>query len=107
CMPSSHHADRETFESIKSCLGQSLLRLHRHLQVHQQQVQSEESTYLKWQEKWSNRREQISHRLERIESQLDDLAQQSRPVIRLSLVGVPQDAAEMRGMFGNDRPWHD
>jgi septation ring formation regulator EzrA len=76
-------------------LGRSLVRLHRNLERNRNEEARVESLYVSWQEKWSNRRDQIARRLALIETQLDQLAEQTERPPRLAVVGAPLDAEQI------------
>lgn len=76
----------DTSRSTKSRVGESLRRLHQHLEQTRTVEQHLENQFETWQEKWSSRREQISQRLTVIDSQLEQLVQSNRPRPQLSLV---------------------
>ena len=98
-MPSLQPERRRVLTSARSRLGQSLLRLHNHMQQNRQQ-ETVETAYTAWRDSWSHCNDQLAWRLELIESKLDDLARraESEPACRLSVVGVPADADEMTAM---------
>ncbi len=91
-MPFSRHEFRENLKSAQSRLGQSLIHLHSSIERTRQEQHHVEGQFLEWQENWSNRRDQISERLESIESQLEGLTQTDDSIPRLSIVGLPSDA---------------
>lgn len=94
-MPSSRIANRESLESARSQLGQTLIRLHAAVEQNRRHEHHIDGVFTDWQQSWSNRREQIARRLASIESQLEQLAADapdSRP--RLSVVGLPPEYEE-------------
>ena len=97
-MPLSHSERRLKSESVKTCLEQSLLRLHYNLEQTQQDEARVKCLFAAWQKKWSSRREQIFRRLTMIESQLEKLAESAEPAVRLAVVGISADADEMTSM---------
>lgn len=86
----------------RSRLGESLLRLQLNLEQTRTTEDAAEEQFHEWRARWSERREQISQRLELIDRQLETLvqSQQSRP--QLSLVAghghdeAPLSLAEYR-----------
>ena len=86
---------RECTATVRSCLGNSLMRIHKGLEQTQHQEEQVENLFRSWQEKWSTRREQISRRLELIEAQLDSLARKQDHSPRLSIVRAPYEADDM------------
>jgi len=99
-MPSSQLEGRQELQSVKSRLGRSLVHLHRNLEHNRNEEARVESLFVSWQKKWSNRRDQIASRLKMIETQLEQLAEQTEPEQppRLAVVGVPLDAEHMTSM---------
>ena len=97
-MLSSQAEDRRKLVSVRSRIGQSLIRLQRNLEQTRHEEDQVESMFNTWQEKWSNRRDQIARRLELIETQLESLAGDADDSPRLAVVGVPPDADEMTSM---------
>ena len=64
-----------------------------------EQIRQEENhvatLFVAWQKKWFRRRDQISRRLELIESQLERMARQRVDAApQLAVIGVPSDADE-------------
>jgi hypothetical protein len=72
-MPHREHGATDISRPSKSRLSDSLLRLHRTIEQSRVTEQSAEHQFHQWQERWSNRREQISRRLELIDKQLESL----------------------------------
>ena len=97
-MPSSQLEDRRELQSVKSRLGRSLVRLHRNLEHNRDEEARVDSLFSSWQQKWSNRRDQIARRLALIETQLDQLAEETEQPPRLAVVGVPVDAEQISSM---------
>ena len=78
---------------VKSRLGQSLLRLECSLAECRQAEQRADIVLDQWRERWFKNRDRIAHRLELIETQLDQLTGETdsnRP--QLSVVGVMADS---------------
>ncbi len=76
--------------SGRSYLGTSLMRLQHHAEPeHDRSAECAEDALQVWQEKWSNRREQIALRLSLIDAQLEKLvpASHDREMPQLLLVG--------------------
>lgn len=88
-MPLGEHGATDIQRPHKSRLGESLLRLHRNLDQSRTTEQTAENQFHQWQERWSDRKEQISRRLEVIDRQLENLVKlhQHRP--QLSVVTAP------------------
>jgi len=83
-MPLCEHDATEIRRPHKSRLGESLLRLSQNLDQTRTAEQRALDQFQKWQERWSDRRDQISRRLELIDRQLESLVQDRRP--QLSVV---------------------
>ena len=85
-------------ESVRSRLGDSLIRIHHEVQQAKKQEQKIDDLFEQWQRQWKRRRQQIAERLAVIEQQLQpaDAADDSTP--RLALVGVPSDGKKMATM---------
>lgn len=85
-MPLCDHDATVIRRAQKSRLGESLLRLHQNLDQTRTVEQAAEDQFREWQERWSDRKEQISRRLEVIDRQLENLVKlhQHRP--QLSVV---------------------
>ena len=77
----------EAARSSTSRVGESLRRLHRHLEQCRTAETRFADQFEKWQEKWSDRRDQIAQRLSIIDTQLEELVQSNRQKPHLSLVG--------------------
>lgn len=90
-MPQGEQQTLESKRTSKSRLGESLLRLQRHLTESRRTHDAAENEFLSWQERWADRRDQIAHRLELIDSQLEQLAQENAPQPQLMLVGTSLD----------------
>jgi chromosome segregation ATPase len=88
-MPPCQIQNRAVFQSVKSSLGQSLVRLHRSMEQTRRHEAHVESLFESWQAKWSDRRAQISRHLQQIETQLDTLAHPADSKPRLSIMGQP------------------
>ena len=94
----SHQQGAETLQvSSKSRLGESLLRLHRRLEQSRDEENQGENLFRIWQMKWFGRRDQISRRLELVESQLKKVSQTGTTRVRLSVVGTPGDEQNASG----------
>ena len=91
-MPFSRAENRENLKSAQSRLGQSLIHLHCSIEQTRQEQNRVDGQFLAWQEKWSNRHDQIAQRLESIESQLEGITPTNDSLPRLSIVGMPNDA---------------
>ena len=77
-----------------SRFSESLLRLHRCLQQARNDEARVETMFRAWQKQWLDRREQIAHRLEMIESQLSRIAPSAEKKAsspQLVVFGVPRD----------------
>jgi uncharacterized membrane protein YgaE (UPF0421/DUF939 family) len=72
----------------RSRLGESLLRLHQNLDQTRTTEQAAEDQLSQWQERWSDRKEQISRRLELIDRQLENLVQMHQRRPQLSVVAA-------------------
>ena len=94
-MPSSQMTGQQQIDSVKSRLGQSLLRLYRSLPQNRDHQDHVDSVFALWQSRWTEHRDQIAHRLSLIEAQLEKLDTQAESPLRLALIGVPSDAKEM------------
>jgi len=90
-MPTDQQEAEALQVSSKSRLGESLLRLHRRLEESRDEESRGENLFRIWQMKWFGRRDQISRRLELVESQLQRVSQQGTTTVRLSVVGAPGD----------------
>ena len=92
-MPFCEHGATEVRRPHKSRLGESLLRLQENLDQSRTTEQVVEEQFHQWQERWSDRKEQISRRLELIDRQLDSLVQsrQSRPQLSVVTEQPPDD----------------
>ena len=84
-------ASRPKTESPKSRLGESLTRLHSNPQPPRPQPWRDADLFQQWQEKWASRRQQITSRLERIESLLNRQSQKADEAQQLSVVGTAGD----------------
>src|SRR5262245_54247390 len=91
-MPLCEHGATETRRNYRSRLGESLLRLHQNLDQTRSTEQVAEHQFHQWQERWSDRKEQIARRLDLIDRQLESLVQmhQRRPQLSL-VVAQPHD----------------
>ncbi len=86
--------DCAKFESIKSRLGRSLIRIHQGSEHNRLQWQHAEDLFQNWKKRWEHRRGQISRRLELIEDQLEELSgRQERPP-KLAILTGPSDKDE-------------
>ena len=99
-MPLCEHRATDLRRHTKSKLGESLLRLQQNLNQTRTTAKAAEGEFQQWQERWSDRREQISRRLELIDRQLESLLKDQEPRPQLSVVaahphedGAPHDAA--------------
>jgi hypothetical protein len=70
-------------------LGESLIRLHQHLQENNREDAQVESLFDSWQRRWSSRRDQITSRLKMIETALERLAGAPAPSPRFSVINTP------------------
>lgn len=90
---------RARVATLKSRLDRALFRIHRLLESERSRDGDVESLIDRWQHRWSLRWDQISERLELIESQLDvDEPARRSGVPQLALVGVPADGDELLPM---------
>jgi uncharacterized membrane protein YgaE (UPF0421/DUF939 family) len=87
-MPLCEHGATDIRRPHKSRLGESLLRLHRNLDQTRTTEQDAEDQFHQWQERWSDRKEQISRRLELIDRQLENLVQMHQRRPQLSVVAA-------------------
>jgi hypothetical protein len=85
-MPLCDNGATDIRRTQKSRLGESLLRLHNNLDQTRTTVQHAEDQFQQWQARWSDRKEQISRRLELIDRQLEGLVQRHQQRPQLSLV---------------------
>lgn len=78
----------------RSRLGESLLRLQLNVEQTRSTESLAEEQFDEWQARWSERRDQISQRLELIDRQLESLVQSqpSRPQLSLVADHGPDDA---------------
>lgn len=85
-MPLSDHSASDLRRLSKSRLTETLNRLNEHVEQARDCERITEQMFDAWQDRWSDRREQVSRRLELIDMQLEALirGQQSRP--QLSVV---------------------
>lgn len=90
-MPRGEQQILDSKQTSRSRLGESLLRLQRHLTESRRTQNAAENDFLCWQERWAHRRDQIAHRLELIDSQLEQLVQENAPLPQLMLVGASAD----------------
>ena len=91
-MPLCEHGATETRRTYKSRLGESLLRLHQNLTQTRTTEELAEQQFHQWQERWSDRKEQIARRLELIDRQLESMVQMHQRRPQLSLVAAhPHD----------------
>lgn len=90
-MPQGEQQILDAKRTSKSRLGESLLRLQRHLTESRRTHDAAEHEFLSWQERWADRRDQIAYRLELIDSQLEQLVQENAPQPQLMLVGSSRD----------------
>jgi hypothetical protein len=89
-MPLCEHGATDIRRTCKSRLGESLLRLHQNLDQTRASDKVAEDQFHDWQERWADRREQISRRLELIDRQLESLVQRHQRRPQLAVVGEPQ-----------------
>lgn len=90
-MPLCEHGATELRRPHKSRLGESLLRLQHSLEQTRSSERTAEDQFQNWQERWMERREQISRRLELIDRQLEALVQSYRHRPHLSVVAHSHD----------------
>ena len=92
---------RARVATLKSRLDRALFRIHRLLDAERSRDGEVDSLIDRWQSRWSLRWDQISERLELMESQLEACEPARRPnVPQLALVGVPHDGDELLPMGG-------
>ncbi|HUG90372.1 MAG TPA: hypothetical protein VML55_06045 [Planctomycetaceae bacterium] len=84
--------------SLKSRLDRALLRIHRVLEHERSRDGQAGELIDRWHARWSLRWDQISERLELIETQLDEDADRRTAGPQLALVGVPVDGEELAPM---------
>jgi hypothetical protein len=87
-MPLCEHGATDIRRPHRSRLGESLLRLHQNLDQTRTTEQAAEDQLSQWQERWSDRKEQISRRLELIDRQLESLVQRHQRGPQLSVVAA-------------------
>jgi len=87
-MPLCEHGATDIRRLHRSRLGESLLRLHQNLDQTRTTEQTAEDQLSQWQERWSDRKEQISRRLELIDRQLENLVQMHQRRPQLSVVAA-------------------
>jgi len=87
-MPLCEHGATDIRRPHRSRLGESLLRLHQNLDQTRTTEQAAEDQLSQWQERWSDRKEQISRRLELIDRQLESLVQMHQRGPQLSVVAA-------------------
>jgi L-lactate utilization protein LutB len=90
-MPQGEQQFPDSKRISRSRLGESLIRLQRHLVESRRSHDAAEDDFLSWQERWAHRRDQIAHRLELIDSQLEQLVQDNTRFPQLTLVGSGVD----------------
>ncbi len=90
-MPLCEHGATELRRPHKSRLGESLLRLQHSLEQTRSSERTAEDQFQNWQERWMERREQISRRLELIDRQLEALVQSYQHRPHLSVVAHSHD----------------
>ncbi len=92
---------RARVATLKSRLDRALFRIHRLLEHERSRDADAGALIDRWQSRWSLRWDQISERLELIESQLDaDAPTRRSDAPQLALVGVPLDGEELTPMGG-------
>ena len=95
-MPLCEHGATDIGRPHKSRLGESLLRLHQNLDQTRTTERAAEDQFQQWQERWSDRKEQISRRLELIDRQLENLVQMHQRRPQLSVVAShPHDDEQL------------
>jgi hypothetical protein len=87
-MPLCEHGATDIRRPHRSRLGESLLRLHQNLDQTRTTENAAEDQLSQWQERWSDRKEQISRRLELIDRQLESLVQMHQRGPQLSVVAA-------------------
>ena len=85
------HEATEVNRPTRSRVGESLRRLQQNLEQTRKVESEAEQHFTAWQEKWSNRRDQIAQRLTLIDTQLEQLARDNRQKPQLSLVTSSPD----------------
>lgn len=102
-MYSRSDAARQKFHSVKSRLGQALLRIQQSLEEGRREEAETKSRYALWRKSWLDRRERIAERLEYLETQLDrrappggwsaspELAESAEQPPHLVVVGHPAE----------------
>ena len=84
--------------SIRSRLGETLLRLQRTLERSRQSEQDTERQFHLWRSNWSTKKEQIAKRLALIDAELERLVpERACGGPHLSIIG---DTVDMRGISG-------
>jgi hypothetical protein len=87
-MPSCEVGPTATQLPARSLLLQSLIRLRDAFDHARREGSRAEDQFQVWQERWSDRREQIARRLELIDGQLEALVRRRDERPRLTVVGV-------------------
>jgi hypothetical protein len=100
-MTSQLRQDRAESETVRSRLGDALVRLQEGIEQSRRDEARINGMFQTWQKQWSCRRELIAHRLEMIETQLERLMPKetgkSKPP-QLVVFGVPHDSDQMTSM---------
>ena len=97
-MPLCEHGATDIRRPHRSRLGESLLRLHQNLDQTRTTEQAAEDQLSQWQERWSDRKEQISRRLELIDRQLESLVQMHQRGPQLSVVAAHETDDEQEAL---------
>ena len=97
-MPILRIDHRGAMDTVRSRLGDSLVRLHHDCDKAKQQERQSDDLFQQWQAQWSSRREQIARRLEMIEGHLRTLNTTESTSPQLAVIGPPDDAARMMSM---------
>jgi len=97
-MPILRIDNRGSIDTVRSRLGDSLVRLHHERDKTKQQERQSDDLFQQWQSQWSSRREQIARRLEMIEGHLRTLNTSDSASPQLAVIGPPDDAARMMSM---------
>ena len=94
-MTASRIADSQKIESVKSRLGRSLIRIHQGSVANHVQQQHAKQLFDEWKKRWAHRRDQIAHRLELIEAQLEELSEPDHQHPQLAIVTAPHGTDEL------------
>ena len=86
-MQNRDHDAIDLSRASRSRVGESLRRLQQNIEQTRQTCGKADEQFAAWHDKWSDRRDQITQRLEMIDAQLEQLSRHNRHKPQLSLVG--------------------